>query len=169
MQVPKRKAEEHRKYHGPEDDFLSPQTIARLRAELVRLEADDRPKAVTDLSHAREMGDLSENAAYSEAKGRLIRIDNRRLTIKEKLKRAVVIEGGAAADGSARLGSTVTVEVKGQRRTYQLVGAQETDPTKGRISLHSPLGSILMRKKPGETVIFKGPAGEVEYKIIDIS
>jgi transcription elongation factor GreA len=121
MQVPKRRSEEKRKYAGPGDDFLSAEALKKLREELRRLEETSRPRAVADLARARDMGDLSENAAYAEAKGRLFGIDRRVLEIKERLKNAVLIERGAGEDGRARIGATVTVSVNGKEkaRTYR--------------------------------------------------
>ncbi len=70
MQVPKRKSEMRRKYDGSADNFLSPEAVKKLQNDLRRLEEVSQPRAREDLVRAREMGDLSENAAYSEAKGR---------------------------------------------------------------------------------------------------
>lgn len=152
MQVPKRKSEEGRK-HGPDDNYLTQTAIDELKAQLDRLESVARPKAVEDLTAAREMGDLSENAAYTEAKARLRGIDGRIEGIKSRLKHAVLIPSGPTADGAIRLGTAVTIEREGTKKVYTLVGAQETDPAAGRISLHSPLGSALMGKKIGDEII----------------
>jgi transcription elongation factor GreA len=165
MQIPKRKSQERRKYGGPADDFLSPSALKKIEADLRRLQAVSRPRAVEDLSRAREMGDLSENAAYSEAKGRLMKIDSLIFEMKEKLKNAVVIRPGADAEGRARIGSTVVVMVNGKEKSYELTGSQETDPSTGRISHLSPLGRALLGRKAGEAVTVKGPVKTVDYRI----
>jgi transcription elongation factor GreA len=169
MQIPKRKSEEHRKYGKREDNFLSTAAIRKLQDDLRRLQDVSRPRAVEELTRTREMGDLSENAAYSEAKGRLMGIDRRILELKDRLKNAVVIERGPDDDGRARLGATVVVRVNGKEKSYEITGAQETDPGSGRISLHSPLGAALVGKKAGDTVTVKAATGkDIEYLLIDV-
>lgn len=168
MQIPKRKKEDYRKYGGDADNYLSPEAIRKLKDDLRRLEDVSRPRAVTDLSRAREMGDLSENAAYSEAKGRLMGIDRRIFEIKEKLKNAVVIERGSS-DGKVAVGATVTVRVNGKEKTYGIVGSAETDPGSGRISHLSPLGAALKGHRAGDEVTVKNALGkEVVYEIIEV-
>jgi transcription elongation GreA/GreB family factor len=167
MRVPKRKSEESRKYDD-HDAYLTPEAIEKLKADLRRMERS-RPKWVEELTAAREMGDLSENAAYQYAKGKVAGIDRRTHIIKEKLKNAVVIEGGAGADGSVCLGSTVTVEVNGRTREYMITGTQEADPGAGKLSHKSPVGSALMGRKAGETAIVNTGGREIEYRIIGVS
>lgn len=168
MQVPKRRSQERRKYGGPADDFLSPAAIRKIEDELRRLANVSRPRALEDLTRAREMGDLSENAAYSEAKGRLMKIDSLIFEMKERLKHAVVIKPGADSEGRARIGSTVIVEINGKKRSYELTGSQETDPTTGRVSHLSPLGAALLGKKAGDVASVKGPSKTVVYRIIEV-
>ncbi|HSD12768.1 MAG TPA: transcription elongation factor GreA [Patescibacteria group bacterium] len=168
MQIPKRKKEDYRKYGGDGDNYLSPEAIKKLKDDLRRLEEVSRPRAVTELSRAREMGDLSENAAYSEAKGRLMGMDRRIFEIKEKLKNAVVIERGSE-DGRVAVGATVVVRVNGKQKTYEIVGSAETDPGSGRISHLSPLGSALKGHQAGDEVMVKNAAGaEVRYEIVEV-
>ena len=132
MQVPHRRSEEHKKYQRPSDvdTYLTAAAIARLKDDLVRSEKE-RPKAAEDVARYKEMGDLSENAAYQEAKFQLRRINSRIESIKERLKRAVVIDEDAGAGGVVRVGATVTIRMNGQEKTYQLVGSQEADPARG--------------------------------------
>jgi len=169
MRIPKRKSEESRKYGSRADDFLTSAAIRKLHDELARLVDISRPRAVEDLTRAREMGDLSENAAYSEAKGRLAKIDSVIFSLKERLKSAVLIEPGAGPGGKVRIGSTVAVSVNGKERTYTILGSQETNPTAGRISHLSPLGSALIGRSSGDEVRIKNAAGtEVAYRIIEV-
>ncbi len=166
MRIPKRRGEEARKMNDPGNSpLLTAEAVESLRRELKRLEEHQRPKAMEDLRAAQAMGDLSENAAYSEAKGRLLRINELILTCRDRLKRAVIIEPGTASDGSARLGSAVTVEVNGRIKEYQLTGPQESDPSRGRISHVSPLGKALLGHKAGERIEVQGPTGTVAYSI----
>lgn len=166
MQIPKRKPGKYA--INPADDFLTPEAIKKLKDDLDRLQSRSRPCAVEDLRMAREMGDLSENAAYTEAKARLGGIDGRIFTIKERLKHAVVIMPGAGIDGSVRMGATVTVVSGEKKRSYLITGAQEAEPTTGKISYHSPLGAALMGKKSGDTASIIANGKEVVYKIIEV-
>ena len=86
MQIPKRKSQAFRKYGKDADNYLTAEAIEMLKGELEHLENKSRPKTVEELTAAREMGDLSENAAYQMAKGRLAGIDHRIFEIKEKRK-----------------------------------------------------------------------------------
>lgn len=167
--MPKRKSEENARANKEVDNYLSLAAIKKLKDDLRRLEEVSRPRAVTDLTRAREMGDLSENAAYSEAKGRLMGIDRRIFEIKAKIKDAVVVQRGSS-DGRVSVGAVVTVAVNGKERTYEITGSQETDPGAGRISHRSPLGSALMGRAAGETVSVVNAEGkEVKYGIVSVA
>lgn len=146
---------------------MTAEAVTRARRDLERLETVERKQAVEDLSVALQKGDLSENAEYQEAKGRLGRIDGRIFNLKERLKRATVIEQGSS-DGTVRLGSNVMVHVNGQQKTYDIVGPQESNPSRGRISHVSPLGSALIGHTQGDTVTIETPNGPVAYQIIDV-
>lgn len=168
MRIPKRRSEEQARANKESDAYLTPEAIRKLQNDLRRLEEVARPRAVEDLTRAREMGDLSENAAYSEAKGRLMGMDRRIFEMKEKLKNAVIIERGAD-DGRAAIGASVTVSVRGKEKTYEIVGSQETDPGSGRISHRSPLGAALLGKRAGdEAVITNAEGREVVYRIVEV-
>lgn len=166
MQVPKRKPGKYAP--GPADYHLTPEAIQSLKEELARIETRIRPKAVEELRRTREMGDLSENFAYSAAKAKLGGLDMRVLEIKERLKNAISIKRGAAPDGGVRIGASVEVEVNGKKKIYDIVGSQETDPGAGAISYLSPLGAALMGRKPGETVAIDANGKEVLYKILSV-
>jgi len=166
MQIPKRKSESHRRYDDS-DSYLTPERISELEDELGRLNRT-RPKVVEELTVTREMGDLSENAAYQHAKGRLAGIDRRVFEIREKLKHAVVIERGTGVGGTVRIGSAVTVTVNGKERTLEITGSEEADPGTGKISYRSPVGAALMSKKTGDTVTLTINDKEVVYGIVAV-
>jgi transcription elongation factor GreA len=169
MQIPKRRSEQHRKYDDALDPHLSPRAHQDLKNELARLEQHVRPSAVAELTRTREMGDLSENAAYTQAKARVGGLDRRIFEIKEQLRVAVVVDAGPTEDGRARVGATVEVEVRGNRRTYEVTGSAETDPGSGRISHLSPLGSALVGKRAGDVVTVKGANGQdATYHVIEV-
>lgn len=168
MQIPKRKSAMFKKYGQETDYYLSVAAIQKMRDDVERLEKISRPRAVEDLSRAREMGDLSENAAYTEAKARLTRIDYQVFEMKEKLKFAIEITPGVDANGRARIGSTVVVRIGNHERTYLITGAQETDPAHGKISHVSPVGMALLGHKAGDEVTLKNDDREIRYQIIEV-
>lgn len=149
MQLPKRKSEILAQSKKEQvDAYLTQDKIDRLERELIDLQKRQQPEALEELKRTQEMGDLSENAAYQEAKWTLRRIGSRILSIQERLKQAIVIE--KSNDGTIQIGSTVDLEIDGKARTFEVVGEQETDPTRGRISFKSPLGRELLNHREGE-------------------
>ncbi|MEK9130568.1 MAG: GreA/GreB family elongation factor [Patescibacteria group bacterium] len=153
MRLPTRKKELDRAAMAePEDHHLTPSTIDRLKRELVDLETRQRPEGVSEVRRLAEMGDFSENAGYQIAKATLRRINNRIETLKERIKTAVPIASGPDTEGRARIGSTVVLEKNGQRLTFEILGSQETSPSRGRISYHSPLGAALIGCQVGDVV-----------------
>ncbi|NBS41399.1 transcription elongation factor GreB [bacterium] len=159
MRVPTRRGEILAQSKKVNDAFLTPAAIQRMKDEVVRLEKVERPPAAEELRRTAAMGDLSENAAYSYAKGELRRINNRIEWLKLRIANAIPIPG-ASVDGLVALGSTVVVEFAGKRQTFEIVGAQETNPMRGRISYLSPIGSSLIGHAAGDVV--------GAYKIIEV-
>lgn len=151
----------------PSDDvYLTPEAIERIKRQILELVAE-KPHALAELQRTQEMGDLSENFGYQEAKARLRHINGRILTLEERLKTAVTIEAGTAADGIIRIGSTVTIETSGKRSTFQILGSQEANPLKGNISYLSPLGSLLMGHSVGDEVTLK-TSRDIAYTIVEV-
>jgi transcription elongation factor GreA len=158
----------HRKYGRSEDRYVTADLLARLKRTLANLEERERPQAIEDVTRAREMGDLSENAAYTEAKGRLRRIEGRIFSLQERIKYAVVIRPEENPDGIVGIGSTVVVSVNGKEKTYQVLGSQETNPSAGRISHLSPLGKALLRRKAGDEAVVETEGRKIVYHIIEV-
>lgn len=170
MRLPYRKSIALKKRNdGPENDYLTLGAVERLKNALIDLEKNQRPATVEDLSVALAKGDLSENAEYQDAKARLSRIDGRIFSIKEKIKKARIIDESGTSSGIVRLGSIVVLEPSpGVKREYQIVGPQETNPACGKISHVSPLGSALMGQTIGEVIKFATADKNVYYKILEI-
>lgn len=170
MQVPRRRSEQHRKYQRPSDTdaHLTAAAIARLQDELERLLKHERSKAADEVARTKEMGDLSENAAYTEAKFHLRRINDSIFSIKERLKRAIVITSGASVSARIAIGSIVVLRVNGEERTYEILGSQETNPSRGRISHFSPVGATLLGHKAGDSVLHTINGQDVVYKIVEV-
>jgi len=141
----------------------------KLKKELDQLKKVDRPKVAKDLKEAISQGDLSENAAYADAKERQIEMDGRMQEIKQKLAMAEIADerGGS---GAIRIGSSFRVrdEESNQERTFSIVGPEVSSPAEGKISFDSPLGSAFLNKKPGEEVEVTTPAGKRKYTVIEI-
>ncbi len=168
MRVPTRKSEIYAQSKKQLDVFLTPQAIQRMKDEIVRLEKNDRPEAVEELRRCAAMGDLSDNAAYSYAKMDLRRINGRILSLQEKIKYAIPISTGSS-DGKICIGSRVTVTSNGRQSTFEILGSQETNPLRGRISYLSPLGAALIGHGIGDRILVASQKGDAEYIIIAVS
>ncbi len=148
--------------------FLTREGLQDLKKEFEELSKVKRPEVLSRVSAARDLGDLSENAEYSAAREELSFIDGRLDELEELLRQAVVINGGKKTGGAIKLGSTVTLHVKGKKETFTVVGEWEADPKERKISHESPLGKALIGKKVGEKVEVEAPAGKVVYAIVSV-
>jgi transcription elongation factor GreA len=137
-----------------------------LREELERLEKIERPAVIAAIAEARAHGDLKENAEYSAAREKQGFIEGRIADIEAKLSNAAVIDvTKLPKNGKVVFGVTVDLEHDGQKTTYQLVGEDEADINKGKISVTSPVARGLIGKEEGDEVVIKTPRGEVTYLI----
>jgi transcription elongation factor GreA len=116
---------------------------------------------------AREHGDLKENAEYEYARKEQSFMEGRISTLEQVLKNAIVVDDPGSE--TVGLGSTVVVEVDGDRETWVIVGSLEADPVAGRISNVSPVGRVLMGRRAGEAVTATSPGGDVIYRIVEVS
>lgn len=141
---------------------------AKLEDELEQLRSQRR--VISERIHnAQELGTSQNDAEYEDAKTEQGMVEGRILEIEDILRRMVMIdEDGAHHAGRVVVGSGVEVEQDGQRRRYQIVGAPEADPGKGKISNESPVGSALLGKKTGETVDVHVPRGVIKVKVLKI-
>lgn len=122
-----------------------------------------REEVLIALQRAREMGDLSENGAYTAARFELGNVDRELRRLEFNLKYGKVVE--AVSHDKVGFGNRVTVEIGGKEYTYTLVGTQESDPKKAMISLESPIGIALMDKRVGEVALVTMPDRQIEYKV----
>jgi len=141
-----------------------------LREELHRLKTVERPANSTAIAEARAHGDLSENAEYHAARERAGFIEGRISEIESKLGNAQVIDPRLVdADGRCVFGATVDVEAAGgETATWQIVGEDEADIKKGRISVSSPIARGLIGKEAGEWAEVMTPGGVKRYEILDV-
>ena len=142
-----------------------------LRSELHRLKSVDRPQVIAASAEARSHGDLSENAEYDAAKERQSFIEGRIADVEGKLGNAQIIDPRQLdADGRCVFGSTVELspESSGDAVTYQIVGDDEADIKKGKISISSPIARALIGKYAGDVVDVQAPGGIRQYEILDV-
>ena len=149
---------------------LSAARLEELKNELSYLKTVREKEVADQIKEARSFGDLSENSEYDEAKNEQGKLYSRIAELENILANCSVIEEEDMDTNTVRLGSKITVEdvELGDQETYQVVGPQEADPMNGRISEESPFGKALLGKSVGESVIVEAPAGNVEYKVLDI-
>jgi transcription elongation factor GreA len=154
------------------DILLTQEGITKLKSELKQLIEVDRKEIIKKIKETREYGDISENAEYDAARNQQSMIEGRIEELEALLKKAKVIDSkkAGAAHDKAVIGSTVHVEVEGDKEDYILVSSAESDPTTGHVSVESPLGKALLGAKVGEVVKVAIPdGGTVSYKILKIN
>jgi transcription elongation factor GreA len=141
-----------------------------LKKELEYLKAVERPQNIKAIEEARAHGDLSENAEFEAAKDRQGFIEGRVSELEFKLASADIIDPDKLPKDRAVFGCTVLLENidSGESVEYQLVGPDESDIEKGRISVSSPLGKVIIGKKPGEEINLMAPGGKRFYELVEI-
>lgn len=150
---------------NPTKVHLTPAGKLALEQELKELIAE-RPAIAEKIAIARGFGDLKENEEYSNARAEQKISETRILDIEEILKNAVIIN--TSSSDKVTLGCTVTVEAKGKKLDYTIVGPVEADPLNGKISNESPIGKLLIGAKVGEEKELITPKSTTTYKIIAI-
>ncbi len=137
--------------------------------ELHYLENEKRAEIGERIRIARDFGDISENSEYDDAKNDQVFLESRIAEINQILANASVVDAPKRSN-KVGIGSTVTVEVNGEKHVYTIVGAAEVDFFNGKISNESPVGSALIGAKKGDIVEAVGPTGQkTEFKIVKIS
>lgn len=149
---------------------MTPAGRDRLRAELKQIREVERPQNVRDIEEARAHGDLSENAEYHAAKERQGYLDARMKEVESRLALAEVIDPNSLSGDRVVFGATVTLADSdtGDEVVYTIVGEDESDAKKGRISISSPMARALIGKEIDSTVKFRAPGGLREYEIVDV-
>lgn len=146
--------------------YLTQEGLEKLQKEFDHLVSARRKEVAEKLQKARELGDISENAAYDTARDEQSFVEGRIAELESVLKRVeIVVEGKAS---KVIVGSTVRVHLDGDEQEFQIVGAPEANPTSGKISHESPLGQALLGKKAGEKVTVEAPVGKLSYHVLEI-
>jgi len=149
---------------------MTPDGHTRLREELRQLRDHERPKISREIGVARDHGDLSENAEYHAAKERQGMVEARIKELEDKLSRAEVIDPTKLSGSRVAFGATVTVvEADNDKEfQYQIVGPDESDAARCRISVTSPLARALVGKEIGDEVKVRTPGGERVLEVTDV-
>lgn len=149
---------------------MTPRGYALLEAELKRLKAVERPKNVREIEVARGHGDISENAEFEAAKERQAQLEARISLIEDRLARAQVIDASGQRPDAVRFGATVLLmdTESGDEITYTIVGEDESDASKGLISVTSPVARAIIGKPVDEIVRVQVPRGTREFEIREI-
>jgi transcription elongation factor GreB len=151
-------------------NYVTPQGYARLKDELTCLLNVARPDLVKVVSWAASNGDRSENGDYLYGKKRLREIDRRIRYLTRRLDSSEVVDPAArGATDQIFFGATVTyVEDNGAEQTITIVGLDEVDPARGRVSWISPVAAALIKHSSGDTVNLRTPAGVRQIDIVDV-
>ncbi len=149
-------------------EYLTREKFEELRAELEHLKTKRRKEIAESLEYARSLGDLSENAEYQEARELQTATEERIAKLEAIMQSAVIVDHRSGE--TVGLGSTVVISKEGAEdaHEYSVVGSEEADMQKRRLSHLSPLGQALMGKKKGETFSFDTPKGKMKYKILEV-
>ena len=151
------------------DRFITPEGLARIRAEYGELFGVERPKIVETVSWAASLGDRSENADYIYGKRRLREIDRRLGHLARIMKQAKVVDPASQPTrDQVRFGATVELAGEDARRTVTIVGDDEADASAGRIGWSAPIARALVGARVGDERIVRLPSGEKSYEVMSI-
>lgn len=154
-------------------NYMTPGGFARLKRELDRLVARERPELVAIVAWAAGNGDRSENGDYLYGKKRLREIDRRIRFLVHRLDRAEVVDPGARRDAESAdqifFGATVTIaDARDAHRTVSIVGIDEVDPARGYISWVSPMARALIKAREGDRISLATPGGVEEIDVVSV-
>lgn len=150
-------------------NYITPEGLEKLKAELRKLRDDERPKLLETIAWAASNGDRSENADYIYGKKRLREIEKQLRFLIKRLESAEVVDPKTVSTEKITFGAVVTIsDEDGVESVYQIVGEDEIDAKSGKISWKSPLARALLGKKQGEVVSVHRPAGTIEVEIVRI-
>lgn len=151
-------------------NYITPAGHLRMKTELKQLVGTERPEVVHTVSWAASNGDRSENGDYLYGKKRLREIDRRIRYLMKRLEIAEVVDPRDVDHDRVFFGATVTyADPRGGQRTIAIVGIDEVDPSRGRVSWISPVARALIKAREGDTVVLRTPTGTEDLAVIDIS
>lgn len=150
---------------------VTPEGFASLVGELTHLREVVRGAIVRDIEDARAHGDISENSEYEDAKERQAHCDGRVKQLESRIASAEVIDiTRLPPSDRVVFGATVKIEnpKTGETRTWRIVGEDEADVEKSKISYRSPLGQALIGRRPGEEATVTAPSGNQSWEIVEV-
>lgn len=149
--------------------YLTKEKLEELKKELDYLKSSKRKIVALRIQEAKELGDLSENAEYAEAKDDQAWTEGRILELEDIIKKSVIVEEcEKGAKSVVNIGCRVQVKHGAGEREFQIVGSQEANPAVGKISNGSPTGKAFLGKKVGDEVEVETPKGKIKYKILTV-
>ncbi len=142
----------------------------RLEQELQDLKTNQRPAIIVQIAEARAHGDLSENAEYHAAREKQSFIEGRIKELEDKTSRAEIFEPSKMSGSTVKFGATVLLvdEESEDEVTYQIVGADESDISKGLVSVSAPIARALIGKAQGDRVEVTTPKGQRAYEVLEV-
>lgn len=146
--------------------YITQSGLDNLKKELEELK-NKRIEIVERIKTAKELGDLRENAEYSDARDAQAFNEAKILELEEMIKNIEVVESNTSSS-TAGIGSIITVKSKERVQDFELVGASEAKPIEGKISIESPLGQAFLGHSANDEVLVRTPKGDVKYKIVKI-
>jgi transcription elongation factor GreA len=151
-------------------ELLTREGFEKLQEEFRYLTEVRRREVADRIRQARDFGDISENSEYDDAKNEQYLLERRISEVQRRLRNAKVVDPSSAEVGSVDLGTRVTLRVVGkdEERTFQIVGANESDPGRGKLSHSSPVGRAVLKRRAGDKVMVATPRGATEYEIINV-
>ncbi|MDP6534831.1 MAG: transcription elongation factor GreB [Gammaproteobacteria bacterium] len=153
----------------PAAKYITVEGEARLKRELHQLWKVERPKVTQSVSEAAAMGDRSENADYIYGKKRLLEINRRVRYLGKRLEEITVVSESPTDRNKIFFGATESLEDEGGNSyRYRLVGPDEIDPSRGYISIDSPMGKALLSKQLDAEVKIESPTGQKYYSVLAI-
>lgn len=148
--------------------FVTEESLLRLKEELEFLKNVRRKEVAERIRVAKDMGDLSENADYAQAKDEQAFVEGRIIELNKKIKNAIVIDDRHKNSEVATMGSTLKVKCDEEIKEFKIVGSNDADPINGLVSNESPIGRALIGKKSGDSVEVETPGGIKKYDILNV-
>jgi len=147
--------------------LVTEEGLQKIKEELENRKTTVRQNIANAIKEAKEQGDLSENAEYSEAKSQQAENEARVAELEFMLKEVTVVAHNAKTD-AVQMGSSVIVNFNGSKMEFKIVGSNEASPAEMKISNESPLGKGFIGKKKGDKVEIDTPNGKMKYEILDV-
>lgn len=147
--------------------FITEEGLKKIKDELENRKTAERQRIADAIKEAKEQGDLSENAEYSEAKRQQAENEARIAELEFLLKESTVVAFNKSSE-TVQMGSKVKVKFNGSKMEFQIVGSNEANPSEMKISNESPMGKGFMGKRKDDTVEIDTPGGRMKYKILDV-